>query len=312
MTFDETCRELGVSEAELEQLVAAGEIASIKEGDTLFFKADVVAMYRDSKDDDTILLADEEISLLGDDGLEEIDLLAMDDDEDSAPTTPVEKPVEASADLDISLDDSEDLLLDDDGLPEIDLDLDLDSDLVTDRADAETSADSLGEDADETLLSMDGLLEEEAETTTPIVDAGDDLLGDDLLGDDLLGDDLGDDTLLDTELDFGEETDTFDVDTVDDLTSDLNDEGAFLRGGGARVMQMKRKENNLWTTVVLALCAVVLLVPLAVTTNLIYYSHVGPESASIEAAGAERYKWVRDYNFFGGVVEGIADALKSR
>ncbi len=300
MTFDETCRELGVSEAELEQLVAAGEIASIKEGDTLFFKADVVAMYRDSKDDDTILLADEEISLLGDDGLEEIDLLAMDDDEDSAPTTPVEKPVEASADLDISLDDSEDLLLDDDGLPEIDLDLDLDSDLVTDRADAETSA--VGEDADETLLNMDGLLEEEAETTTPIVGGGDDLLGDD----------LGDDTLLDTELDFGEETDTFDVDTVDDLTSDLNDEGAFLRGGGARVMQMKRKENNLWTTVVLALCAVVLLVPLAVTTNLIYYSHVGPESASTAAAGADSYAWVRDYNFFGGVVEGIADALKSR
>ena len=300
MTFDETCRELGVSEAELEQLVAAGEIASIKEGDTLFFKAEVVAMYRDSKDDDTILLADEEISLLGDNGLEEIDLLAMDDDEDSAPTTPVEKPVDASADLDISLDDSDDLLLDDDGLPEIDLDLDLDSDLVTDRADAETSP--VGEDADETLLSMDGLLEEEAETTTPIVGAGDDLLGDD----------LGDDTLLDTELDFGEETDTFDVDTVDDLTSDLNDEGAFLRGGGARVMQMKRKENNLWTTVVLALCAVVLLVPLAVTTNLIYYSHVNPESAATAAAGADSYAWVRDYNFFGGVVEGIADALKSR
>lgn len=295
MTFDETCRELGVSEAELEQLVAAGEIASIKEGDTLFFKADVVAMYRDSKDDDTILLADEEVTLLGDDGLEEIDLLAMDDDEDSAPTTPVEKPVEASADLDISLDD--------DGLPEIDLDLD--SDLVTDRADAETSdvsADSLGEDADETLLSMDGLLEEEAETTTPIVGAGDDLLGDD----------LGDDTLLDTELDFGEETDTFDVDTVDDLTSDLSDEGAFLRGGGARVMQMKRKENNLWTTVVLALCAVVLLLPLAVTTNTIYYSHVDPESATTATAGADSYAWVRDYNFFGGVVEGIADALKSR
>ena len=300
MTFDETCRELDVSEAELEQLVAAGEIASIKEGDTLFFKADVVAMYRDSKDDDTILLADEEISLLGDDDLEEIDLLAMDDDEDSAPTTPVEKPVEASADLDISLDDSEDLLLDDDGLPEIDLDLDLDSDLVTDRADAETSADSLGEDADETLLSMDGLLEEEAETTTPIVGAGDDLLGDD----------LGDDTLLDTELDFGEETDTFDVDTVDDLTSDLTDEGAFLRGGGARVMQMKRKENNLWTTVVLALCAVVLLVPLAVTTNTIYYSNIDPESSLTAASGADSYAWVRDYNFFGGVIEGIADALK--
>ena len=299
MTFEETCRELGVSEAELEQLVAAGEIASIKEGDTLFFKADAVARYKDSKGDDTILLADEEISLLEDDDLEEIDLLAMDDDEDSAPTTPVEKPVGASAEPDISLEDSEELSLDDDGLPEIDLDLD--SDLVIDPAEAET-ADVSARDDDETLLNMDGLLEEEAETTTPIVGAGDDLLGDD----------LGDDALLDTELDFGEETDTFDVDTVDDLTSDLTDEGTFLRGGGARVMQMKRKENNLWTTVVLALCAVVLLVPLAVTTNTIYYSNIDPEAGPTVASGLDNYAWVRDYNFFGAVIEGLADMLKSR
>ena len=64
MTFEETCRELDISEAELEQLVAAGEIASIKEGDTLFFKADAVARYKESRGDDTILLSDEELSLL--------------------------------------------------------------------------------------------------------------------------------------------------------------------------------------------------------------------------------------------------------
>ena len=191
------------------------------------------------------------------------------------------------------------LSLDDEGLPEIDLDLD--SDLVAEGADVET-ADVVSDD-DETLLNMEGLLEEEAETTTPLADAP--------LGDDLLGDDLGDDTLLDTELDFGEETDTFDVDTVDDLTSDLTDEGTFLRGGGARVMQMKRKENNLWTTVVLALCAVVLLVPLAVTTNTIYHSNVTPEDGA-SAPSADSYAWVRDYNFFGGVIEGVADALKTK
>ncbi len=298
MTFEETCRELGVSEAELEQLVAAGEIASIKEGDTLFFKADAVARYKESRGDDTILLADEEISLLDDDDLEEIDLLAMDDDEDSAPTTPVARPVGAVSEPDISLDAADELSLDDEGLPEIDLDLD--SDLVTGGAEAETAAVSARDDSDETLLNIDGLLEEEAETTTPIV-----------------GDDLGDDTLLDTELDFGEETDTFDVDTVDDLTSDLTDEGTFLRGGGARVMQMKRKENNLWTTVVLALCAVALLLPLAVTTNTIYYSRIDygriePEAAPGAAPRADSYAWVRDYNFFGAVIETVADAFKTK
>ena len=288
MTFEETCRELGVSEAELEQLVAAGEIASIKEGDTLYFKSDVVEKYKESKSgEDTLLLADDEI-LLEDDAAEEIDLLAMDDD--SAPTTPVAgRPSEGA------LGESDELSLDDDEL--LDIDLDLDADLASDSSEVETADVSASDDVDETLLNMDGLLEEEAETTTPIVSAGDD---------DLLGGDLGEDTLLDTELDFGDETDTFEVDAVDDLTSDVTEEGTLLRGGGARVMQMKRKENNAWTTAVLALSVVVLLLPLAVTTNTVYFS--SHDSARVSAQDS----WVSDYNFLGGLVSGIADLLKSK
>ena len=63
MSFDEACRELGVTEAELENLVAAGEIASLKEGDTLYFKKEVVRKFKKSRDSEpTILLADEELS----------------------------------------------------------------------------------------------------------------------------------------------------------------------------------------------------------------------------------------------------------
>src|SRR5262245_23170308 len=79
MSFDEACRELGISEAELEQLVAAGEIASIKDGDTLFFKKDVVRKFKKSRESDpTILLADNDINLLDDDM--EIDLLKGDEE----------------------------------------------------------------------------------------------------------------------------------------------------------------------------------------------------------------------------------------
>ena len=30
------------------------------------------------------------------------------------------------------------------------------------------------------------------------------------------------------------------------------------------------------------------------------------------APNADSYAWVRDYNFFGGVVEGVADTLKTK
>src|SRR5258705_379326 len=80
MTFEEACKELQISEDELEQLVANGEIAGIKEGDTFFFKKDVVAQYKKSrKTEPTIILADEDMEILN--VMDEIDL-----------TTPPEEP----------------------------------------------------------------------------------------------------------------------------------------------------------------------------------------------------------------------------
>ena len=138
----------------------------------------------------------------------------------------------------------------------------------------------------------------EAEATTPVASGAD--------GDGLFGGELGEDTLLDTDLDFGDETDTFDVDAVDDLTADISDEGAILRGGGARVMQMKRKESHALFTSFLAVTGAVLLIPLGIVTNTIYLTG-GPADGDVPPPPA----WVEDSaGIVGGVVEGIADFLK--
>ena len=58
MSFEDACRELGISQAELEQLVAAGELASMKDGEAICFKPEVVKLYKESKGDPMVLLAD--------------------------------------------------------------------------------------------------------------------------------------------------------------------------------------------------------------------------------------------------------------
>ena len=70
LKFEEACAELGISEAELEQLVARGEIASVKEGDSLFIKREVLESYKSQSDEPAILLSDEEINLLEDDDID--------------------------------------------------------------------------------------------------------------------------------------------------------------------------------------------------------------------------------------------------
>ena len=339
MSFEDACRELGISQAELEQLVAAGELASMKDGEAICFKPEVVKLYKESKGDPMVLLADEDLSLLEGD-IEEIDLLGFDDDsaadevpavesEAATPAEPVASeqagvPADvdasgASASAGDSLDDLEEFSLEDDSLslddelPEIDLGIeDEEGAAEGDAATVDAAASEEGDDTapipeadaavassgDEPLLNMDGLLEEEAEATTPVASGAD--------GDDLFGGELGEDTLLDTDLDFGDETDTFDVDAVDDLTADISDEGAILRGGGARVMQMKRKESHALFTSFLAVTGALLLIPLGIVTNTIYLTG-GPADGDVPPAPA----WVEDSaGIVGGVVEGIADFLK--
>ena len=64
MSFEDACRELGISQAELEQLVAAGELASMKDGEAICFKPEVVKLYKESKGDPMVLLADEDLGSL--------------------------------------------------------------------------------------------------------------------------------------------------------------------------------------------------------------------------------------------------------
>jgi excisionase family DNA binding protein len=287
MTFEQACRELGISEAELEQLVAAGEIASIKEGDTLYFKRDALQRYKESRDKEaTILLADDEINLLDDD-IEEIDLLG-DDDAGTPDTERVSAPSPRALDLG--------------GEGEIHLDLDASDSETAEMPARKKRQEVVASSNDETILNLDGLLEEEAEGTTPIPGVAGGLIESEAGS-------LGDDTLLDTELlDPGEDSDTFDVDTAEDLTvEDATEQGTLLRGGGARVMQMKRKQSHAKWTAVLAVSAIVLLLPLGVLTTIVYGSSPeSPTGVPPEASSA----WIRDFNFLDGAIKWIADLFR--
>ncbi len=305
MSFDDACRDLGITEEELEQLVAAGEIATIKEGDTLYFKKDVVKKFKMKKDDSAVLLTDDEINLLDDSSVEEIDLLADDDatDESTTPARPVAAAPKAPAhkapasppraavpaaaaddDLEISLDS-------DDDIPSLDLDSD-DELAGIELTPAGQKAGAGGDDeGDETLLNMDGLLEEDSEGTTPIPA------------------DAEDATLLDTDvLDLAGEADPFNADTAEETSSaDLTEAGTLLRSGGARVMQMKRKSGNPWMTGVLALSTVLMLLPLGTLTHVIFTS--SPESKTGTAPKGS-FGWITDLNIADGAVEWVADLVK--
>jgi len=282
MSFDDACRELGVTEAELEQLVAAGEIASIKEGDTLFFKREVIRKFKKSRESEpTILLADEEVSLL--DG-EEIDLLQADDDEGTTPTKKgaAPTPKRATEPMEISLDDDVDLA-----------DLDLEEDVAAlpvqkGPAQRKPAGKPAMEAGDETLLNLDGLLEDDSEATTPVPS-------------------VDDSTLLDTDLlDLGGEGDPFSSDTVEETSADLTEQGTLLRGGGARVMQMKRKSSHAAWTVALALSCLILILPLGVLMSLMFAQSEASKTGSPAATS-----WVKKFNILEGPVEAIADMFRS-
>ena len=97
LNFQEACRELQISEDELEKLVASGEIASVKEGDTFYFKADVIKQYKGGqKSDPGIILSEDGLDLL--DSVEEINLDELDLDASGEPAAEEEAaPEEVSA-----------------------------------------------------------------------------------------------------------------------------------------------------------------------------------------------------------------------
>lgn len=111
---------------------------------------------------------------------------------------------------------------------------------------------------DETVLNIEGLLEDETEGTTPI--PGSSILeGEDEIS---IGD-VGDDTVLDTDdLDLDGDFDLGDDDTL------LSEDDTLIAGGGTRRVQMISKQSHAWATVMLAATFVLLLLPLALIVNL--------------------------------------------
>ena len=109
MSFEEAAKELGISEEELEKLVASGEIASTKDGDSLLFKKEAIDNYKNQGEAE-IILSDDDLNLLDDDDDEidfGIDLSGGDDataDEGDAAELP-DIAAEDGGDLELSLDD---------------------------------------------------------------------------------------------------------------------------------------------------------------------------------------------------------------
>ena len=277
MSFEEAASELGISEEELEKLVASGKIASTKDGDNLLFKKEAVESYKNQGDAE-IVLADDELNLLDDD--EEIDFgidLSDGDDAESsdAGSEVADIAAEDLGDLEISLDD-----------------------------------DVGGSIGDETVLDVESLLDDDdddSEGTTPIPGAEDSSSADT---------ELGDETLLDTDiLDLGDDdADTFELDTTEDTLLDPTEEGTLLRGGGARVMQLKKRKSHAAWTVLLSFAALALLVPMAVLLATIYNEDLTNDRGEyLEAKKVHSQEWIRGWAGKNGkegmrkAVHGIAD-----
>jgi hypothetical protein len=282
MNFAQASKDLGISEDELEQLVANGEIAGTKEGDTIFFKPEVVAQFKKSrKTEPTIILADSDMDIL--DGLDAMDLGGK----KGAP-----------------------------GLSAASLD-----DVVIEPRSAEGKAAKKAEvpSADDTVLNLDGLLEDDgSEGTTPIPGAVDESADITVEGN------ISDETLLDTNLlEIGDEPtqDSFKLDTTasdEGVTEPM--ESMLLRGGGARAMQMKRKKSHAGWTIAMVLTALLLLVPLGITLNILFVTKsmaegTVPEGKDPKAPKGQKsvevYKWVFDLDVMPGLYNGIADMFSS-
>lgn len=289
MSFEEASRELNVTEEELEQLVAAGEIASIKEGDTIFFKKSVVQKFKKTRQSGspTILLSDDDILL---------DDLGIEAEEESK--TPAAAPAEQKPGrIEISLDD--DLGLED-------LDLTAEDHSAQETKDLKPAAKGKAPPKkpdlsdDETLFNLEGLLEEDSEGTTPVpvsVEGSDSTL-------------LDTDDILDIE-GLGASSDPFAADTVEEgSVTELTEPGTLLRGGGARVMQMKRKKSHAPFTAVLAVASLFLLLPIGVVTNLLFVHQ--PQTEAQGSPRQEAYGWIMEYNFLDGAVEGVAKLFSSQ
>jgi excisionase family DNA binding protein len=306
LSFEQAARELGISEEELEKLVAQGKIAAIKDGDALLFKKSAVDHYKSrSREEDHILLSDEEIDLLGDDAEIDFGIEAGTSDTETTPTAasaPGGKKAPAAGGAKAGGPKGRTELSLDEDLPEIDLRRSGSDELALEDVSVGSAA-----GGDETVLSLDDVLESDvlgegdSEATTPVPSAGESAS-------------VGDDTLLDTDiLDIGEEDrDAFELDTTEDTLIDPTEEGTLLRGGGARVMQMKRRKSHAAWTAVLAVAALVMLVPCAVLLSTVYIDDLRVSEVQADE-GRAQLKWIKDYGEpFKGAVGSFADLFNKR
>jgi excisionase family DNA binding protein len=297
MTFEEASKELQISEDELEQLVANGEIASIKEGDTFFFKKEVIAQWKKSrKTEPTIILADEDMEIL--DVMDEINL-------DAPPAASREKPAaparpEAAAGSELNLDDLE---MPDQKPEEV---------AIVPRAASgkKPAPEPEAASPDDTVLNLDGLLEDDgSEGTTPIPGAQVAQRAVEESSDLTVEGTVSDDTLLDTDLlEMGEEEDSFKLDTTADESVTEPTEASLLRGGGARAMQMKRKKSHAPFTVFLVLTVLALICPLGITLNTLFVTALGHDNVVAQGEKEPVYEWKEWIpGFVPGTVEWVAD-----
>jgi len=178
----------------------------------------------------------------------------------------------------------------------------------------ETPAPAAAASPDDTVLNLEGLLEDDgSEGTTPIPGAAAKMI--DESSDITVEGNVSDETLLDTDLlEIGEEEDSFKMEaggTPEETAADLATEANLLRGGGARVMQMKRKKVNPLFSIFLAASALLLLAPLGMLLNAGFVAgfHEDPVVIGGKVVGGKDtpYEWIGKVNFMGGVIEGIAD-----
>jgi len=281
LTFLEACKELGIPEDELEQLVANGEIPCTKDGEKLIFNADVISQFKKTrKTEPTIILTEEEMNIL--DGMEG---MLEEKPAAAAPAAP-EKEKKAPAPIIPELDGMEEIVIEPRG---------------SEKKQPEEAAAS----NEDTVLNLDGLLEDDGtEGTTPIPGTEAGARAVEETSDITVEGNVTDDTLLDTDLlEVGEEEDAFKLESTATTDEALTEsvESTLLRGGGARAMAMKRKKSHGGFTAMLVLTAAIFLAPVGVTLNTLF------SSGQVQIGDPDK-NWVNKANAYGGgMVNTIAD-----
>lgn len=294
-----------MSESDLEALVANGEIASIKEGDTFFFKREAIENYkRSQKSGPQVVLTDDDMDLLN--MIEEIDL-----------DTPAQKPAAAQVSPKKAAEPAKAAAAED----IFNLDIEEETTMAKDQNKPAEGAAKGAASPEDTVLNLDGLLEDDtSEATTPVPGAKAALgakasssILDDGGSDITLEGNISDETLLDTELldlgvEGGGEEETFKLDVGGEDTSADATEATLLRGGSSRSMQMKRKEASRWETLVMAATMALLIPAAGVFFNAFFDDQLGGKLGAGSGEGKQSSGWVlAAAEYSRGFIQMVAD-----